>query len=236
MKPSNGGARVRVVELARAAGLSVQQIRNYVDVGLLPATERAPNGYRIFTTRHADALTVARLLIDGYGWAGAAEVMRAVHAGDRAAAPAAADRCHADLHRERTEVTGLLRAFAGDLPPALHVRRPLRIGDAAAIAGVRPSALRVWERLGLLFPAREHGTGYRSYDQTQVVRARVVALLRGSGYSVAAAKDVMDAMRDGDPTRTRVALESRLRDLDRLSRKRMRATAALYGYLSASTS
>src|SRR3954468_11845441 len=83
-KPSNGGARVRAVDLARAAGLSVQQIRNYVDAGLLPPASRAANGYRIFTARHAAALTVARLVIDGYGWDRAAGVMRAVHHGEPA--------------------------------------------------------------------------------------------------------------------------------------------------------
>jgi DNA-binding transcriptional MerR regulator len=226
---------LRGVDLARAAGLSVQQIRNYVDVGLLPPAGRAANGYRIFTDQHVEALAVARTLLDTYGWELAVRAMTAVHRGDPATAAAIADRAHAQLDSERSEVTGLLRAFDGDLPPDIHIRRPLRIGDAAAIAGVRPSALRVWEDMGLLTPGREPGTGYRTYDQTQVVRARVTALLRATGYSLPAAKDVMDAMRDGDPARTRDALQSRLRDLDDLSRRRLRATAALSAYLDSAS-
>lgn len=231
VKPSSGDVRVRAVELARSAGLSVQQIRNYVDVGLLPATERAGNGYRIFTTRHADALTVARTMLEGYGWHATVTAMSAAHADHPAAAVAAVDRSHADLDRERADVSGLLRAFDDDLPAELQVRQPVRIGEAAAMAGVRPSALRVWEGLGLLTPGRDRATGHRCYDQTQLIRARVTAMLRGSGYSLAAAKEVMDAMHAGDPARTRTALLSRLRDLDRLSWKRIRATAAFFAYL-----
>lgn len=221
---------MRATDLARAAGLSVQQIRNYVDAGLLPPTQRAANGYRIFTARHADALTVARIMLDGYGWHATATAMSAVHSGQPAAAVAAVDRCHAELDRERAEVSRLLQAFEGDLPDELQVKRPVPIRDAATVAGVRPSALRVWEDLGLLAPGRDPATGYRLYDQTQLIRARVTALLRGSGYSLPAAKEVMDAMRGGDPTRTRTALRSRLRDLDQLSWKRMRATATFFAY------
>jgi DNA-binding transcriptional MerR regulator len=232
-KRSTSSARVRVTDLARSVGLSVQQIRNYIEAGMLPPTGRSENGYRIFTARHADALVVARIVLDGYGWTAATHAMRAAHDGDRAAAAVTADACHAALDRERADVTGLLRAFDGDLPAELQISHPLLIGDVAAIARVRPSALRVWERLGLLSPERDPATGYRSYDQAQLIRARVIALLRASGWSVAAAKDVMDAMRDGDPARTRTALRSRLAELDRLSWKRMRATAALCNYVEA---
>ncbi|MEV0732907.1 MerR family transcriptional regulator [Polymorphospora sp. NPDC050346] len=222
---------MRGVDLARSAGLSVQQIRNYVDVGLLPPAERAANGYRVFTGRHARALTVARILLDGYGWHTTIAVLSAVHSGDTAGALAAVDRGHAELDHERAAAEALLRTFDQEPPAVLRTSRPLRIGDTAAIAGVRPSALRVWEELGLLAPAREPSTGYRLYDREQLVRARVIAMLRGSGYPLPAAKAVMDAMDQGDSTRTRTALEARLRNLDELSWRRLRAASALFAYL-----
>ncbi len=60
--------RVRATELARSAGLSVQQVRNYVDDGILPPVERTDSGYRVFTPEHVEALDVARKLADGHGW------------------------------------------------------------------------------------------------------------------------------------------------------------------------
>jgi DNA-binding transcriptional MerR regulator len=222
---------LRITDLARGAGLSVQQVRNYVSLGFLPRVQRAANGYRLFTARHAEALTVARTLIAGYGWQTAQIVLSAVHNDDSAAALAAADHSHAELDHERAQVMAMLEALDGELPQRFRVHRPLRIGDAAAAVGVRPSALRVWERQGLLSPDRDRATGYRVYDQSQLTRARVIAMLRRSRYSLAAVRDVTAAMVAGDPARTRAALASRQRELNQLSIRRTRATAALYHYL-----
>src|SRR5688572_24921064 len=229
-KVSTGSTRI--TDLARAAGLSVQQIRNYVTLGVLPPADRAPNGYRIFTARHGDALVTARVLIDGHGWQTAVAILPAVHNdGDPAAALALVDRSHAELDRERVHGRSMLQALDGELPERFRVDRPLHIADAAAAAGARPSALRLWERRGLLAPARERVTGYRAYDQTQLTRARLIVLLRRAGYPVTAVGEVIAAMVAGDPARTRTALTSRLRELGEASVRRARATAALFAYL-----
>ncbi|GAA0923214.1 MerR family transcriptional regulator [Virgisporangium aurantiacum] len=229
-KASNAGPRI--TDLARAAGLSVQQIRNYVTLGVLPPADRAPNGYRIFTARHGDALATARVLIGGHGWQTAVAILSTVHHdGDPAGALAHVDRSHAELDRERVHVRSMLRALDGDLPERFRVDRPLHIADAAAAAGARPSALRLWERRGLLAPARDRATGYRTYDQTQLTRARLIVLLRRAGYPVAAVGEVIAAMVAGDPARTRTALTFRLRELGEASIRRTRATAALFMYL-----
>lgn len=231
-KPSTGGEHVRITSLAREAGLSVQQVRNYVELGMLPPAERAPNGYRVFTTRHADALAVARQLIEGHGWQRARDIMRAVHEGDAAEAIAAIDESHSDLHRQRTQVRNMLRAFGGELPERLVVRTPIRITDAAAAVGVRPSALRFWERLGLLTVTRERGTGYRVYDTAQLTRARVIVMLREAGYSVPDVHEVVDGLNGTDPERARAALARREQELDLISAARLRGTAAFHRYLT----
>ncbi|MFE4174534.1 MerR family transcriptional regulator [Streptomyces sp. NPDC056909] len=55
----------------------------------------------------------------------------------------------------------------------------LTIGEFAARSRLSPKALRLYDRLGLLAPARvDTVTGYRWYREDQVERARLVALLR----------------------------------------------------------
>lgn len=114
------GDRLKAADLARSAGISVQQLRTYVDTGLLPPVERTPAGYRVFTDVHADALAVARRLAAGHGWATARTVMAAVHRGDVEAALAAVDAGHARLDRERAELAAVREAMgalpAGRLP------------------------------------------------------------------------------------------------------------------------
>ncbi len=236
---SNGASnRLRTVDLARGVGMSVQQVRNYVDEGFLPPVDRTASGYRIFTSRHADALAVTRELIAGHGWQRARRIMAAVHAGDVETALAEIDRGHAELDRERTHIDQVLGAFEAIVttpPPTSTGRRGgVRIGEVAALVGVRTSALRVWEREGLLRPERERLTNYRVYDPGEVVRAHLVALLRKGGYHLDIVRAVIDEMRSSHqrkPERVRAELARREQDLRRRSAHRLRASARLSGYL-----
>src|SRR5260221_13158794 len=57
----------------------------------------------------------------------------------------------------------------------------MAIGEVAARAGVAPSALRYYERLGLL-PAPLRSSGRRRYTDAVLVRLRVIAFAQGCGF------------------------------------------------------
>lgn len=76
----------------------------------------------------------------------------------------------------------------------------LSIGAFAARARLSAKALRLYDRLGLLAPARvDEATGYRFYRAGQVERARLVALLRQLDMPLARIAEVVDA--DGGAAR-----------------------------------
>jgi len=56
------------------------------------------------------------------------------------------------------------------------------IGSLARQAGVRPSAIRYYERLGLLPPPPRHG-GRRSYDSDAVARLALVQFALATGFT-----------------------------------------------------
>ena len=59
----------------------------------------------------------------------------------------------------------------------------LAIGELARRAGLKPSALRYYERLGLLaVPAR--ASGRRRYDESALLRLRVIGFARECGFSL----------------------------------------------------
>ena len=60
----------------------------------------------------------------------------------------------------------------------------LTIGEVARRAGVRPSALRYYEEVGVL-PAAERQGGQRRYDEAILARLAVVRLAQEVGFSVA---------------------------------------------------
>src|SRR5581483_7986848 len=102
---------LRTIDLARAAGISVQQVRNYESLGLLPPTERSKSGYRLYTQRHLAALKTARSMVGGYGWQRVPKIMQALHRGDLSAALATIDSRHAELASKRQECDQTLAAL-----------------------------------------------------------------------------------------------------------------------------
>lgn len=69
----------------------------------------------------------------------------------------------------------------------------LTIGAFARAARLSPKALRLYDDLGLLSPARvDPASGYRLYDPAQLERARLVAWLRRLGMPLARIRTVCD--------------------------------------------
>lgn len=226
----------RTIDLARAVGLGVQQVRNYEAYGFLPPAERGSNGYRRYTSEHLEALQTARTLIDGYGWQRSLAVMQAVHKGEPEVALALADARHAELDRDRRrmqQTRDALRSLAREPIEQLRLRsaRGLRVGEAAKRVGVEVSALRFWEQRGLLAPLRDRSSGYRLYDERQLRRLLVIVLLREAGYAVDAIAPVLDELASGRPERALEAAELRQTAIATASRACALATATLWAYI-----
>ena len=65
------------------------------------------------------------------------------------------------------------------------------ISVAAELAGVHPQTLRIYERRGLLDPARTGG-GSRRYSQRDIERLRRIQALTEAGLNLAGVKAVME--------------------------------------------
>jgi len=248
-KPSTvASTSMRGIVLAREAGISVQQVRNYELAGLLPTATRSAAGYREFDESHRHALVSARALVRAYGWDDAVTIMAAVHRGDLMAAVACVEHGHAQLDRERDRIEQALHAFevvvthpldadprmADALAQMTRQGTPLRIGQLADLLGVRTSTLRFWEQVGLVRPARERVTGYRVFDLGAARDAHLVRLLREGNFPmmiIRAALDEMHSSADGRPERVGAELSRRKAELHERSLARLRADATLIAYL-----
>jgi DNA-binding transcriptional MerR regulator len=226
--------RWRLVELAQLAGITEQQVRNYLAAGLLPPAERAANNYRILTDHHADAIRTARALAAGHGWPRARTILAAVHDGNIPAALAAVDDSHADFARERATIAAATHAFtqaAGGSAPT--IRRAAHIGQVAADIGVRTPVLRLWERRGLLQPQRDPTTGYRIYSPAEQRAAHLVAVLRAGGFAFPIIDAAIATMRSNGSLEHALAhLSRRDKQVHHLSHRRLQASAALHAYLA----
>lgn len=228
--------RLRPIDLARMVGLGVTQIRTYERVGFLPPAPRDASGYRRYSSEHVHALRAARVLIAGYGWQTALDVMRAIHLDEVNTAFALVNGRHAALDSQRIRAESALEAIDAMLrQPARALgstRKPLvHVKEAAATVGVRASAVRFWESQGLLQPRRQASTNYRLYDADQLTRLNVIALLRGAGYPFDIIRGVLEELTKGRPDEVRRALQQRLEALQETTWQCISATSALHTYL-----
>ncbi len=233
----DGAIGLRPVDLARTAGISTQQVRNYLDAGILPPAQRTPAGYRRFEARHRRALLTYRALAKGYGSDTARAIMQAVHAGDLPLALTLVDAGHAALHEQRRSLQAAgeaLEAVAEQTPDSSALPRSgTRIGEVAALLGVRASALRVWQSAGLLTPKRDPATGYRRFGPTDVRDARMVSMLRQGRYPLPQVQLVLDGLRrTGSSDALRAAIAQRRAGLAQRATAMLEGSSRLHHYVT----
>ena len=69
----------------------------------------------------------------------------------------------------------------------------MSIGEFARRSRLSPKALRLYDGLGLLSPARvDELSGYRYYEDAQLDQARLIATLRQVGVSLTTAKELLE--------------------------------------------
>jgi MerR family transcriptional regulator, redox-sensitive transcriptional activator SoxR len=98
--------------------------------------------------------------------------------------------------------------------------KPMTIGDVARRAGVRSSAIRFYERSGVLPPARR-ASGQRRYDEAVLKQLAVVILAREAGFTI---REIRALFRDFSPdtsasTRWRSIAAGKLDELDAVLRR-----------------
>jgi MerR family transcriptional regulator, redox-sensitive transcriptional activator SoxR len=93
----------------------------------------------------------------------------------------------------------------------------LTIGDVARQAGIRPSALRYYESIGLL-PAPRRVSGRRRYDPSTVQQLTVLQLARQAGFTIAEIQTLFHGFASETPpaARWQALAEQKLCELDLL--------------------
>lgn len=185
-------------ELGRRIGYSTQQVRDLERLRIIPPAERGPNGYRRYQERHAVALRAYRAMALAIGPVPARRLMPSLLDGTVGDAAAQIDELHAALARERSRVREALRGLdvaVEDSAAAFGDDDAMTIGELAHALDVRPSALRHWEREGLIHPLRAAASATRTYGARAITEARIVAALRAGGYGIPPIARILEQLR-----------------------------------------
>ncbi len=212
---------LRTSDLARSVGVHPNTVRRYVERGILPPVERAPNGYRRFTRRHLRCLRLAHLVYNGqYPGKGiyqsGVRIVQAAAGDDWGGALELAYGHLALVRSERAQAdvaARLLERWAFGAP-ADATGRPLLIGQAAKLLGVTIDVLRNWDRNGLIAIPRNPANAYRSYGAAEISRLRVIRMLSRAGYSLSAILRMLTRLDRGETSDLRGALDTPSPDED----------------------
>lgn len=224
---------LRTADVARRLGRSVQHVRDLERDGVLPRAERGPSGYRRHTEAHVRWGEAYGALATAVGPVEARTLVLLARTEPVERLAVRLDEVHARLAAERAAVQLAREAAAAIVGEPLQAVRPsdaMGIAELAEAVGVRASALRHWEREGLLVSGRTAGNA-RTYSPAAVRDARVIAELRRAGYGIPRLRGVMRDLRERAPGEPWDDLARRLADralrLDARSVALLRATAAL---------
>lgn len=92
------------------------------------------------------------------------------------------------------------------------MRKMLRIGELAELVGTTPNAVRFYHEAGLLEEPRRSESGYRLYDDADLIELGRILRLRSLGLSIPQVRGIL-ANRTGEKRALKKALESRLEEL-----------------------
>lgn len=223
------------MQLARLVGYSTQQVRDLERIGVIPSAERGTNGYRRYRSEHVAALRAYRAMAAALGPVPARRMMPILIGGSVEEAAERIDDLHAGLSRERSRVREALRGLDVAMAEADDVFAAddaMTIGELAQALGVRSSALRHWEREGLVHPLRGVAST-RSYGSVAITEARIAAALRSGGYGIPATSRILDQVRvHGRTSEVQRILTDRLAELTRRSVALLGAAGDLHDLLA----
>lgn len=184
-------------EIAKELRISTSALRHYEAWGVVPAPARAANGYRLYTIEHLAYFRCLRAMFPGFGVAVTCKVLRHIQAANVDAAFWIVNKEQANLQQEKVAADHTLELLHHlELPPIANkkLKEYMTIGETAEFTGVTTSAIRHWEKEGLLTPVRDPENGYRLFTPTHIRKILLIRTLRSTVYFLKSMKDIVQAL------------------------------------------
>lgn len=185
------------IEIARKLKISTSALRHYEAWGLIPKVERAANGYRNYTKEHEAYFECIRAMYAGFGMNLVREVMPLIINGDILNALWLINKAQVNLHAEREVAQRTvdmldLKEMANTLK--YGYKNSFTIGELAKEANVSTSAIRHWEKEGLIRPERDKDSGFRIYSPSDIRKVFIIRTVQRVAYSLDIVREVLSGI------------------------------------------
>ncbi|WP_372632489.1 TioE family transcriptional regulator [Cohnella sp.] len=212
------------IEIARQLHISTSALRHYESWGVVPAPERAPNGYRLYTDVHLAYFRCLRAMFPGFGVKTTCDVLVMIQGGRTDEAFWTVNKEQALLQQEKQAADKTLELLHPlESAPAIHpkAKKSMTIGEVARQAGVATSAIRHWEKEGLLTPDRDPDNGYRVFTPQHLRKILLIRTLRSTIYFLKSMKEIVHALDHHSLEHAKKVTEEALRSIDDRNRSQL---------------
>ncbi|MHA6481736.1 MerR family transcriptional regulator [Paenibacillus sp. strain BS8-2] len=181
-------------EIAKKLNISTSALKHYETWGLIPEVERAENGYRNYTAEHEAYFECIRALKSGFGMDLVKEIMPRIILGEKLEVLWLINKAQVNLHTEKLIVQRTVDML--DLRelsdfPSYGGTQVLTIGEAAKEANISPSAIRHWEKEGLITSERHKESGFRLYTPADLRKILIIRTIQRVVYSLDIVREVL---------------------------------------------
>ncbi|WHX47024.1 MerR family DNA-binding transcriptional regulator [Paenibacillus woosongensis] len=182
-------------QIAKQLNVSTTTLRRYEEQGLIPDVPRTASNRRCYTPIHRQAFITIRTLLKGYEIPVVYNSMRKMKQGHAEEALWSINQQLHDIQVEKQRVESILTMIKhADFSKYRNykITDAMTIGEVAEIAGVNPSAIRHWEKEGLIRSIRNLHNGYRVFTPRELRKIIVISSLRKTVYFIENIKQLLD--------------------------------------------
>ncbi|WP_438350613.1 MerR family transcriptional regulator [Paenibacillus sp. FA6] len=212
------------IEIARELGISTSALRHYESWGVVPTPARATNGYRLYTDLHLAYFRCLRAMFPGFGVAITCDVLRHIQNGDMDIAFWLINKEQSNLQQEKVvadQTLELLQHTGMPLFPNKKMNNDMTIGEVAQITDVQESAIRHWEKEGLLSPGRNPENGYRIFTPLHIRQILLIRTLRRTVYFLENMKEIVQAVEHQSIQQAKKVTEEALLSIHQRNRQQL---------------
>lgn len=202
---------------------------------MIPHVHRTASNRRCYRPVHVQAFTVIRTLLQGCDIPVVYEAMRNIKKGDTTEAFWLINRQLHTLQEEKQrveEILTLIRNADFSKYRNIKVAEAMKIGEVATLAGVNPSAIRHWEKEGLIKSERDRENGYRMYTISELKKIIVISSLRKTIYYIENMKQLLNELETQHYTKVERSFQLALQKLNHQLTTRFQGITELMKYVT----
>lgn len=181
-------------QIASELRISTSALRHYESWGIVPAPERAASGYRLYTDEHYAYFACIRAMYPGFGMNTVRSAMTLIMEKRMDEAMWLINKQQAELHEDKViadRTIELLEDSSLMETGRKGSRARMTIGEVSELTGVPSTAIRHWEKEGLLELPRGDENGYRYMTSIHVRQISIIRTFRAANHPIEVIRQVM---------------------------------------------